>query len=226
MRTELARAHLLYGEWLRRRKRRRDAQLQLRRAHDMFSAMGAAAFADRTGIEQRASGCASRDGPRPPNPFGLTPQETQVARRAVTGRRHGVAAGCSSPSRPWNTTSATSSGNWASHRAANWATPCPTHRHRRRADACRSPRKQRCASLTDMRADGERHPRLRPSVNRRTERPPRRRPRPRPLAPPATHGSARGIATVTAERPRAPSTVQAIVSTAVASSALTCRSAR
>lgn len=85
MRTELARAHLLYGEWLRRQKRRRDAQLQLRAAYDMFTAMGAAAFAERTGIEQRASGRALRDGPRPDNPFGLTPQENQVARQAGAG---------------------------------------------------------------------------------------------------------------------------------------------
>ncbi|MDT5083822.1 MAG: hypothetical protein QOJ61_865 [Mycobacterium sp.] len=85
VRTELARAHLLYGEWLRRRKRRRDADLQLRTAYDMFIAMGAVAFAARTGAEQRATGQAPRDAPRLLNPFGLTSQESQVARQASTG---------------------------------------------------------------------------------------------------------------------------------------------
>jgi DNA-binding CsgD family transcriptional regulator len=85
VRTELARAHLLYGEWLRRRKRRRDAQLQLRTAYDMFTAMGAVAFAERAGLEQRASGQSKRDTPHEHNPFGLTPQETQVARQAAAG---------------------------------------------------------------------------------------------------------------------------------------------
>jgi DNA-binding CsgD family transcriptional regulator len=85
VRTELARAHLLYGEWLRRRKRRRDAQLQLRTAYDMFCAMGAAAFADRTGAERRATGQMPRDAWAPHHRFGLTPQETQVARQASTG---------------------------------------------------------------------------------------------------------------------------------------------
>ncbi|MBB5167057.1 AAA family ATPase [Mycobacterium sp. AZCC_0083] len=85
MRTELARAHLLYGEWLRRRKRRRDAQVQLRTAYDMFTAMGAAAFAGRTGAERRAAGQATADAPRADNPFGLTPQEAQVARQAGAG---------------------------------------------------------------------------------------------------------------------------------------------
>src|SRR4051812_8908075 len=85
MRTELARPHLLYGEWLRRRKRRRDAQLQLRTAHDMFAAMGAVAFADRAQSEQRASGHSKRDAPRPHDPLDLTPQETQVARQASVG---------------------------------------------------------------------------------------------------------------------------------------------
>ena len=85
VRTELARAHLLYGEWLRRRKRRRDAQVQLRTAHDMFTAMGAAAFAGRAGAERRAAGQATDDAPRADNPFGLTPQEVQVARQAGAG---------------------------------------------------------------------------------------------------------------------------------------------
>lgn len=85
MRTELARAHLLYGEWLRRRKRRRDAQMQLRTAFDMFTAMGATAFAGRAGAERRAAGQAMVDTPRADNPFGLTPQEAQVARQASAG---------------------------------------------------------------------------------------------------------------------------------------------
>lgn len=85
VRTELARAHLLYGEWLRRRKRRRDAEMQLRTAHDMFTAMGAAAFAARTGAERRAAGPTMADAPRAHNPFGLTPQEAQVARQASAG---------------------------------------------------------------------------------------------------------------------------------------------
>jgi DNA-binding CsgD family transcriptional regulator len=81
MRTELARAHLLYGEWLRRRKRRRDAQLQLQTAYDMFTALGAAAFAERAGVERRAAG---RKLPSA-NAFGLTPQENEVARHAAAG---------------------------------------------------------------------------------------------------------------------------------------------
>lgn len=85
VRTELARAHLLYGEWLRRRKRRRDAQLQLGTAHDMFTAMGAAAFAGRAGTERHATGRATTDAPRSSNPFGLTAQEGQVARQAGSG---------------------------------------------------------------------------------------------------------------------------------------------
>ncbi len=85
VRTELARAHLLYGEWLRRQKRRRDAQVQLGTAYDMFAAMGATAFASRTGAERRAAGQAMADAPRARNAFGLTPQEAQVARQASSG---------------------------------------------------------------------------------------------------------------------------------------------
>ena len=85
VRTELARAHLLYGEWLRRQKRRRHAQVQLRTAYDMFTAMGAAAFAARAASERRAAGPVASDDAHVHNPFGLTSQEAQVARHASAG---------------------------------------------------------------------------------------------------------------------------------------------
>ena len=55
LRPELARAHLLYGEWLRREDRRADARHQLRTAHDLFAAMGAEAFAERARRELLAT---------------------------------------------------------------------------------------------------------------------------------------------------------------------------
>jgi len=84
VRTELARTHLLYGEWLRRRKRRRDARSELRTAYDMFDTMGASAFAARTRAEQLATGDnPPRTAERPI--LDLTPQETQVCRLAAGG---------------------------------------------------------------------------------------------------------------------------------------------
>jgi len=56
VRTELACAHLLYGEWLRRELRRADARAQLRTAHDMFAAIGMLAFAERARRELLATG--------------------------------------------------------------------------------------------------------------------------------------------------------------------------
>jgi len=84
VRTELARAHLLYGEWLRRQKRRNDARAQLRTACGIFDAMGAAAFADRTRAELLAAGDSPREPAERPGP-DLTPQEAQVSRLAAAG---------------------------------------------------------------------------------------------------------------------------------------------
>ena len=56
LRIELARAHLLYGEWLRREHRRAEARAQLRTAYDMFAAIGMQAFAERARRELLAAG--------------------------------------------------------------------------------------------------------------------------------------------------------------------------
>ncbi|MBM2620805.1 AAA family ATPase [Actinoplanes sp. LDG1-06] len=84
IRTEQARSHLLYGEWLRRRRRRADARSQLRTAHDMFAQMGAEAFAARAQLELKATG--DHPTPRTNRPDrDLTPQERQVAALAAAG---------------------------------------------------------------------------------------------------------------------------------------------
>ncbi len=85
LRPELARAHLLYGEWLRREKRRTDARAQLRTAHEMLDAMGMAAFAERARRELRATG--ETIGRRAAEaPSTLTAQEFHIARLARDGR--------------------------------------------------------------------------------------------------------------------------------------------
>jgi DNA-binding CsgD family transcriptional regulator len=84
LRPELARAHLLYGEWLRRENRRADARAQLRTAHDLLSAMGAAAFAERARRELLATGETVRR--REPGAVSvLTAQEASIARLAADG---------------------------------------------------------------------------------------------------------------------------------------------
>jgi DNA-binding CsgD family transcriptional regulator len=84
LRPELARAHLLYGEWLRRERRRRDARRQLRTAYDLLEAIGMEAFAERarrellaTGEKVRKRNIETREQ--------LTPQEEQIARLARDG---------------------------------------------------------------------------------------------------------------------------------------------
>ena len=82
--VELARSRLLYGEWLRRENRRMDAREQLRAAHEMFSRMGAAAFAERARRELSATGETVRK--RTVETLDeLTTQEAQVARLARDG---------------------------------------------------------------------------------------------------------------------------------------------
>ena len=81
VRVTLARAHLLYGEWLRRQQRRTDARHQLRIAHQTFVTMGAEGFAERARRELLATGETARKR-SVETASGLTPQETQVAELA------------------------------------------------------------------------------------------------------------------------------------------------
>jgi DNA-binding CsgD family transcriptional regulator len=84
VRLALARARLLYGEWLRREKRRVDAREQLRTAHEMLTAMGVEAFAQRAERELLATGETARE--RSVETSGnLTAQEAQIARLARDG---------------------------------------------------------------------------------------------------------------------------------------------
>jgi DNA-binding CsgD family transcriptional regulator/tetratricopeptide (TPR) repeat protein len=82
--VHLARAHLVYGEWLRRENRRIDAREHLRTAHDMFSRTGAEAFAERTRRELLATGETARRRTVDTRD-ALTPQEGQIARLARDG---------------------------------------------------------------------------------------------------------------------------------------------
>jgi DNA-binding CsgD family transcriptional regulator len=84
VRVELARAQLLYGEWLRRESRRADARAQLRTAHEALAAMGVEAFADRARHELAATGETVRK--RAAQTSGeLTAQEAHIARLAAEG---------------------------------------------------------------------------------------------------------------------------------------------
>ena len=88
-RVDLARAHLLYGEWLRRENRRVDARGQLHRAGEMLNAMGAAGFVQRARRELLATGETARRRVAGTD-RDLTPQEMQIAAAGVpcpTSRR-------------------------------------------------------------------------------------------------------------------------------------------
>ncbi|WP_353952757.1 AAA family ATPase [Knoellia sp. S7-12] len=82
--VERGRSHLLYGEWLRRTKRRRDARDQLRMAVDLFERSQAPIFVQRAQNELTATGLTS-EAASEPQPLGLTSQELTVARLAESG---------------------------------------------------------------------------------------------------------------------------------------------
>ena len=84
VRVELARAHLLYGEWLRRERRRLDAREQLRHAHELFTEFGMEAFAERARVELEATGERARRRTVETRD-DLTPQEAQISRLAAEG---------------------------------------------------------------------------------------------------------------------------------------------
>ena len=85
VRTALARAHLVYGEWLRRERRRADAREHLRIAHSMYAEIGMNGFAERARRERTATGETVRKR-SPETRDNLTAQEAQIARLAAEGR--------------------------------------------------------------------------------------------------------------------------------------------
>ena len=88
---ELARSRLLFGEWLRRHKRRSDARKQLRAAHESFDAFGAVPYAERARTELLATGERARRRTEETR-LELTPRERQVAAMAVSGLTNGEIA--------------------------------------------------------------------------------------------------------------------------------------
>ena len=132
MRAELARAHLLYGEWLRRERRRIDARAQLRIAHDMLESMGMDAFAERARRELQATGETARKRSVATGDEQLTAQEAQIARMARDGLSNpeiGARMFISAAHRP---VPPAQSVHQARHRVAQPARSCPARLTSRR----------------------------------------------------------------------------------------------
>ncbi|HTE61771.1 MAG TPA: LuxR C-terminal-related transcriptional regulator, partial [Solirubrobacteraceae bacterium] len=83
--TQIARAHLLYGEWLRRERRPGEARDQLRVAHERFESMGARAFAARAAAELAAATGERRRRSSVDTPDRLTARQAEIARLAGAG---------------------------------------------------------------------------------------------------------------------------------------------
>jgi DNA-binding CsgD family transcriptional regulator/tetratricopeptide (TPR) repeat protein len=132
VRSELARAHLLYGEWLRRQNRRADARQQLRSAHEMLTAMGIEGFAERARRELLATGETVRK--RTVETMSeLTPQETQIARLACDGLSNaqiGVQLFVSPRTVEWHLRKVFTKLGVSSRRHLHTALPDPGGRHR------------------------------------------------------------------------------------------------
>ncbi|MYW90776.1 AAA family ATPase [Amycolatopsis rubida] len=92
VRVYYARSRLLYGEWLRRNRRRAEARVELRAAHQLLTAIGANAFADRASRELLATGERARAASTDPL-GGLTAQERMIARKVATGATSKEVAG-------------------------------------------------------------------------------------------------------------------------------------
>ena len=92
VRMELARAHLLYGEWLRRERRRLDAREQLRHADRLFAEFGTEAFAERALVELEATGEHARKR-TVETCDDLTPREAHISRLAADGATNKQIAG-------------------------------------------------------------------------------------------------------------------------------------
>jgi tetratricopeptide (TPR) repeat protein len=123
--VDLARGHLLYGQWLRRAKRRRDARRQLRAAEDMFDAMGAAWFAEQARNELRATGGKARKR-TPDTELDLTPRSPASRTWPPVARPTPRSPGsCSSARAPWITTWARCSGSSALRRGSSSRASCP-----------------------------------------------------------------------------------------------------
>jgi DNA-binding CsgD family transcriptional regulator len=84
LRVDLARAHLLYGEWLRRERRRTDARFELKAAHELFSEFRMDAYAERARVELEATGGRARKRTVETRD-DLTPQEAEISRLVAQG---------------------------------------------------------------------------------------------------------------------------------------------
>ena len=154
LRPELARAYLLYGEWLRRENRRRDARHQLHAAYHLFTAIGADAFAERARSELLATGEKVRKR-EVGTSSQLTPQEEHIVRLARDGPpTPRLPRNYSSAPAPSNGTSARCSPSWASPPAETSKTPGPREVSTRHpANDLRQRRRQVPAAFKVIRRD-------------------------------------------------------------------------
>ena len=91
LRVDLARSHLVFGEWLRRERRNVEAREQLRIAHEFFSDVGMEGFAERARVELRATSEHARTR-SVETTNELTPQEAQISQLAAAGATNGEIA--------------------------------------------------------------------------------------------------------------------------------------